>query len=139
LKPGAIGLGFVRPSTLERVLEGFLRLVAVYCMAFGLFYWVRLIGVHEGDLWRYDLMPLHWRVAAVALAVLFPIAAGGLWMLASWGPVLWFICAAAETTMYGFFPQLFGHRPAVLATHLCVAAVYAVLRTVIYLQKRAQA
>ncbi len=34
-------------------------------------------------------MPVHWQVATVTLAVFFPFAAVGLWMLASWGPVIW--------------------------------------------------
>ena len=42
------------------------------------------------------------------LAVFFPFAAIGLWMLASWGPVIWFICAVTETVMYVGFPEMFG-------------------------------
>ena len=46
----------------------------------------------------------------MVLAVFFPFAAAGLWMLASWGPVIWFICAVTETVMYAGFPELFGHH-----------------------------
>ena len=77
-----------------------------------------------GPLWRFDLMPVHWQVAAVTLAVFFPFAAIGLWMLASWGPVIWFICAVTETVMYFGFPDLFGHRLLIVSRHLAVALLY---------------
>ena len=97
-------------------------MVAAYCLLFGVLYWIRLIGFYDGPLWRFDLMPVHWQVAAVVLAAFFPFAAIGLWMLASWGPVIWFICAATETVMYLGFPELFGQRSLIVASHACVIA-----------------
>jgi hypothetical protein len=81
-------------------------------------------------------MPVHWQVAAVVLAVFFPFAAAGLWMLASWGPVIWFICAATETVMYAGFPELFGYRPLIIFSHVAVALFYVLLRLIIWRQKR---
>lgn len=126
------------PSAAEVAFVWFQRLVSVYCMFFGVLYWVRLVGFYPGTLWRFDLMPVHWQLAASVLAVFFPFAAAGLWMLASWGPVIWFICAAMETTMYAALPSLFGERLPIVATHAAVALVYIALRTVIHLQKRSQ-
>jgi hypothetical protein len=100
---------------------------------------VRLIGIYDGALWRFDLMPVHWQIAAVTLSVFYPFAASGLWMLASWGPVIWFICAATEIVMYAGFPDLFGARPAIVWSHACVALLYIAFRIVIFLQKRRQA
>ncbi len=112
-----------RPGTTatEIAWQAFHRVIAAYCLLFGLFYWIRLVGYYPGSAWRFDLMAVHWQVAAVTLAVLFPFAAIGLWMLASWGPVVWFICAASETVMYVGFPELYGHRPAVVVAHGAVA------------------
>lgn len=124
------------PSMAETSFYWFHRLIAVYCLLFGVFYWVRLIGLYEGDLWRFDLMPTHWRVASVLLAALFPFAGIGLWMLASWGPVIWFICAATESIMYLGFPELFGDRWLIVASHGLVVVLYVMFRVVIYLQKR---
>lgn len=124
------------PSLAETGFAWFLRIIAAYCLLFGVLYWIRLIGLHDGTLWRFDLMPIHWQVASVVLAVFFPFAAIGLWMLSSWGPVIWFICAATETIMYLGFPQLFGERWVIIASHLFVALLYVAFRVVIYLQKR---
>lgn len=126
----------LHPSAVESAFAIFLRIVAAYCLLFGILYWTRLIGIYDGPLWRFDLMPIHWQVAAVTLSVFFPFAAIGLWMLSSWGPVIWFICAITETVMYVGFPDLFGSRPLIVAAHLVVALAYAAFRIVLHLQRR---
>ena len=123
-------------STTEIAFGWFQRVIAGYCLLFGVLYWVRLIGFYEGPLWRFDLMPVRWQVAAVTLSVFYPFAASGLWMLASWGPVIWFICAATETVMYAGFPDLFGHRQTIVYSHVVVAVLYAAFRLAIFLQGR---
>ncbi len=127
----------LRPTAAETAFAWFLRVVAAYCLMFGILYWVRLIGLYEGSLWRFDLMPVHWQVAATGLAVLFPFAAMGLWMMVSWGPVIWFVCAVAEIVMYGFYSELFGGRYLIIVAHLLIAGLYIGFRVSIHLQARA--
>lgn len=126
----------LRPVLAELGLVWFLRAVALYCLFAGILYWIRLIGLFPGPEWRFDTMPLYWRIAASSLAVLFPFAGIGLWMTASWGPVVWFICAAAEFVMYFRFSELFGWNPAVIAVHVTVVIVYIAFRIVIIFSKR---
>jgi hypothetical protein len=126
----------LRQTSAEIAFMWFQRVIAGYCLLFGVLYWVRLVGVYPGELWRFDLMPIHWQVASVVLAVLFPFAAIGLWMLSSWGPVIWFICAATEATMYLGFPDLYGFKPTIGISHLGVIVLYLAFRIVIYLQSR---
>ncbi len=126
----------MHPSAIESAFAVFLRVVAAYCLLFGILYWVRLIGLYDGSLWRFDLMPIHWQVAAVTLSVFFPFAAIGLWMLSSWGPVIWFICAVTEIVMYAGFPELFGSRPLIIVSHVVVALIYAAFRIVLHLKRR---
>ncbi len=128
----------VRPSTAENAFAWFQRLIAAYCLLWGVLYWIRLVGLYEGPLARFDLMPVHWQVASVTLAVFFPFAAIGLWMLASWGPVIWLICAATETAMYLGFSGQFGFRPAVVATHAAVGVIYLAFIILISRQRRLQ-
>lgn len=127
--------GVMGPSVAESAFGWFLRIISVYCLLFGVLYWVRLIGFYDAPLWRFDLMPVHWQVAATVLAVFYPFAAIGLWMLASWGPVIWIICAVTELTMYAGFPDLFGHRLAVVVSHVFVALIFVAFRVMIFLQK----
>lgn len=117
----------------------FERVVAGYCLLFGILYWGRIVGYSDMAGWRFDLMPVHWQVASATLAVLLPFAAIGLWMLASWGPVIWLICAGTELTMFLGFPGLFGeNRPTVVA-HLLTIALYCAFRLVLFLQRRKEA
>ena len=124
----------MRPTLVELTFEWFQRIVAAYCLLFGVFYWMLLIGYYQDSPWRFDLMPVHWQIASATLAVLFPFAAIGLWTLASWGPVIWFICAAAETVMYAGLPDLFGQRLPVVLCHLGVALLYVTFRLVLWLR-----
>ncbi|WP_428832800.1 DUF6163 family protein [Pseudaminobacter soli (ex Li et al. 2025)] len=128
--------GIIGPSVAETGFVWFWRIISLYCLMFGVLYWVRLIGVYDAPLWRFDRMPVYWQVTVSMLAVLYPFAASGLWMLASWGPVIWFICAVTEVIMYAVYPDLFGHRFAVVASHICVALIYTAFRVHIFMQKR---
>jgi len=123
------------PTMAEVSFAWFHRLIAAYCLLFGVLYWIRLVGYYPGQLWRFDLMPVHWQIASVTLAALFPFAAIGLWMLASWGPVVWFLCAALETAMYWWRPDLFGDRRMIVLSHLAVAALYVGFRLIIARQR----
>jgi len=126
----------IRPSVAEQAFWWFHRIIAAYCLMFGTLYWVRLIGLYDGPLWRFDLMPVHWRIAASILAVLYPFAGIGLWMLASWGPVIWLLCAATEIIMYAAFPNYFGAKYSVVASHVLVALLYGAFRLTLYFQDR---
>lgn len=124
------------PSPLERASDWFQRCIALFCLFQGISYWVRLLGFFEGAAWRFDLMPMHWQLAAVPLAVLFPFAAVGLWMLASWGPVIWLLCAATEIVMYSLFSDLYAWRPWLVFLHVFLIVCFGLLHLALHLQKR---
>ncbi|WP_425350188.1 DUF6163 family protein [Phyllobacterium phragmitis] len=126
----------IEPSLAETGFVWFMRLLAIYCLALGVAYWIRLIGLHQGLLWRFDLMPWQWQTAAVSLAVLFPVAATGLWMRAPWGPVIWFVAALIETSMYTVFERIFAANPMVGITNLLILLLYIAFRVVLFFQAR---
>ncbi|MDR6634054.1 hypothetical protein J2X72_002854 [Phyllobacterium sp. 1468] len=117
----------------------FLRLVSIYCLVAGVGYWAQLSGYYEGMLWRFDLMPWQWKVATVSLAMLYPVASTGLWMMVSWGPVIWFVAALGETLMFTVFSNYFFYRPQIAIVHGCVALLYILFRIVLFVQKRQHA
>lgn len=126
-----------KPLLAETIFGLFLRLVSISCFWFGLSYWAMLIGFSMEGQGRFDLLPLSWRVAATTLAVVYPVAALGLWLLVSWGPVLWVVAAAVEITMFEVYPQIFGSRPLLLVLHLSVAAAFVLFRAaIVYLRAR---
>jgi hypothetical protein len=126
----------LRPALVETLFVAFQRVIGAYCLLFGIFYWIRLIGLYPGELWRFDTMPVEWQIASVSLAALFPVAGIGLWMTASWGPVIWFLCAGIELVMYAGLPEIFGSRHVVIASYALVALVYVGFRVALALQAR---
>ncbi|MBP1860815.1 hypothetical protein J2Z75_004336 [Rhizobium herbae] len=126
-------------SLTETLFGLFLRLVSISCFWFGLTYWAMLIGFSFGGGGRFDLLPVPWRVAATALAVVYPVAALGLWLLVSWGPVLWVVAAATEIVMFAVYPQIFGVKPLLLVLHGTVAFTFVLFRAAIVYQRARQA
>jgi hypothetical protein len=117
----------------------FLRLVAVSSLWFALQYWAMLTGFSFNGQGRFDLLPPAWKGAYTALAVLFPVAAVGLWLLVSWGPVIWLIAAATEVAMHEAYPSVFGIDRLLVYTHGAVAAVFVLFRLALLFQRRRQA
>ena len=117
----------------------FLRLVALACLWFALQYWAMLTGIGFSGRGRFDLLPPAWRAASTALAVLFPVAAIGLWLLVSWGPVVWLLAAATEIAMHEVYPSIFGANRLVVFMHVAVAAVFVAFRVVPAMDRRRHA
>ncbi len=127
-----------RPSGLEWAFTWFMRLLALAVLATGIFYWIKLIGVYPGLLWRFDLMPWMWQTASVALALLMPVAATGLWMRATWGPVLWLVAAIGEIAIYSVFARYFEYKPLTIGLNAACILIYIIFRVLLWLEKRKQ-
>ncbi|WP_332060857.1 DUF6163 family protein [Bartonella sp. CB74] len=84
-------------AKINLIYNFYLRLLALICFGLGIFYWLRLVGVFPGVLWRFDLMPWQWQFLSGTLAIIYPIALIGLWMYSPWGIVLWCIAVFTET------------------------------------------
>ena len=109
------------------------RILALYALLQGVAYAAKLIGFTGTP---FDALPLPWQIAGLCLAVLLPSAGIGLWLLSSWGGVLWCACACAEVLMYSLYAETFGARPFVVAFDLAVSLAYAALGINLFLQER---
>ena len=123
-------------TTTESAFQIFQRVIAIFCLIAGVRYWALLMGLSELGAWRFDLLPVHWKIAAASLAVLWPVAGIGLWMLVSWGPVVWLVAAATEIVMHGAFDELYGSRWLLVLAHILVAIIYGVFKVGLYFSKR---
>jgi hypothetical protein len=124
-----------RPTLAQTGLVWFLRLMAVSSMVFGIAYWAQLIGVAHTTIPRFDLLPLHWQVPCVVLAVLFPCASMGLWMLTSWGVVLWAAAIGIEIGMYGVWSQTYVAKPQIVISHSVSLAVLLLFLGIVLAQR----
>ncbi len=116
----------------------FLRVMAVVCLWFALQYWAMLTGYSLGGRGRFDLLPPAWKAASTALAMMFPVAAVGLWLLAPWGAVVWVLAAATEIAMHEFYPSIFGINRLLVIAHITVAVIYVLFQAALFLQRRKQ-
>ena len=123
-------------TTLRRLTIWLYRAIAIVLFVVGIQYWVGLLGIDAEGLGRFDLMPVWWKVAAPALAVLYPVAGIGLWLLAGWGAVLWAMIALGETIMHRGFPELYGDANAWLGFHLAGLLLLLTLRIVDLRERR---
>lgn len=124
-----------RPSLVQTAFVWFLRVMAAFAMVAGLSYWAQLIGVDNDQLPRFDLLELHWQVPGVVLAVLLPCAAMGLWMLTTWGIVLWGASLCIEIAMYGVWAERYVSKPQLVASHAVSLAVLAAFLIIIVVQR----
>jgi hypothetical protein len=113
----------------------FLRLVALGCLWYALKLWGQLIGYSDAGTLRFDLLPTDLKAADAMLAVLYPVAAIGLWLRGAWGPVIWTAAAALEVTMHEILIDTFGGDPVKIMAIALVALIYLILRlTIVFLK-----
>ncbi|KQT88432.1 DUF6163 family protein [Aurantimonas sp. Leaf443] len=120
----------------RRLTIWLLRLFSVALFWIGIGCWIRLVGIFDGPLSRFDLMPVWWKIATPALAVLYPVAAMGLWLPATWGVVIWVLIATTEVMMHVGFPHLFGPGLVLPALHLFGLTMLLILRLIGWREKR---
>lgn len=109
----------------------FLRLVALGCLWYGFRLWGDLIGYTSHGAMRFDLLGTDLKAANATLAVLYPVAAIGLWLRGAWGPVIWTAASVLEITMHQVFPETFGFDPLRTAIIAVIALAYLLLRLAI--------
>jgi uncharacterized membrane protein YqjE len=120
----------------EILLAALMQLAAIGCLWLALKMWGDLIGYNHAGRMRFDLLSTDMKSAGATLALLYPVAAIGLWLRGSWGPVIWSAAAAIEIGMHELLPNVFGLDKTKMAMIASTAALYLVLRLVILIQNR---
>jgi hypothetical protein len=114
----------------------YVRVLSAVFLVAGLQNWARLLGLTDVG---SDLLaqPTPFIVATLFFAVTDLVAAVGLWLLASWGTVVWMIAALTETTLHLAFNDVFGSDLALVVFHVGSVLIYAGL-TYLYERSRDQ-
>ncbi|MBL0371310.1 hypothetical protein JJB09_04655 [Rhizobium sp. KVB221] len=131
-----------KPFLPQILMAVFLRLVALGCLFYAVRLWGDLIGYSHEGVMRFDLLSTDRMAASAALAVLYPVAAIGLWLKGPWGPVMWSAAAVMEIVMHQVMPEVFGTDGIKIILIAATVVIYAVLRlSIIFLwpQKSASA
>ena len=82
----------------------FLRLLALGWMVKGLMAWAAILGVEYLDFRPFETQPVSFQTVTIYFAVIDLVAAVGLWLLASWGGVVWLIAVASRLVLGFVFP-----------------------------------
>jgi Family of unknown function (DUF6163) len=117
-----------RPPLPDLLMTVFLRLVALGTLWFALLIWADLIGYHHAGAGRFDLLDADMKAARGTLAVLYPVAAVGLWLRGAWGPVIWGVAAIMEIGLHQAMPGTFDIEPLKVALVSLIALTYLLLR-----------
>lgn len=112
----------------------YVRILAAVFMVSGLRRWAIVLGplAPSGDFLN---LPVPLLVATVFFAVADLVAAVGLWLLASWGTVVWLIAALTETVLHTVFQTMFPLDPTLIGFHAISVVIYAGL-TFLYERSR---
>ena len=112
-----------RPQTLEPVHSGeseggekpwsfrlflFLRAMAAFSLAKGLYHWAVICGLNAPGPSGFDAHEKPYQIATVYFAIIDPVAGVGLWLTAPWGPVLWLTSVISMAAVEVLFPRIFG-------------------------------
>ncbi|WP_455466859.1 DUF6163 family protein [Bartonella sp. B39] len=121
-------------SKINLIYSCYLRFLALICLGLSVVYWIRLVGVLPGVLWRFDLMPWQWQFASATLAIVYPVALIGLWMHSLWGIVLWCIAAFIETLTMYYSASIY--QPFVALFHGVLFLAFVILQIMMFFSKR---
>jgi len=120
---------------LKPLFEGFLKLVALFFIAFAIRHWLLAIGYPDTET-RFDTMVLEWQAAVAILSVTQPVVAVGLWSAVRWGYVVWSIAAAVEIIMYVLLQGTFGEFWPLIYFHLSIGLIMILYLAIEVLRKR---
>ena len=122
-----------RMPSFESALHVYVRFLAIYMLLAGLSYWSVIIGIRTVDGVAFVDLSMQMHATIVFFAVLDLVAAIGLWLLSSWGTVLWLFRSLAQVVMYSLFSSIFGRSPFEVVFYISAIALYLIL---LYLTER---
>lgn len=121
-----LGASLARRFDARLVLVIYVRCLSAIFLFAGLGRWGTILGFGLPEA-GFLAQPSPVIVATMFFAVADLVAAVGLWLLASWGTVVWMISALTETALYGAFRPQFGSNYTLMVFHIASVAVYALL------------
>ena len=101
---------YARHARLLHWQVAYWRILAGLLIVLGLFRWALAIGALPSVSGNFEGLSVAWQWATINLGVTYLVAGVGLWLLASWGPVVWFYGAASEIAMHTLFSGTFETR-----------------------------
>jgi len=87
------------------VLTWFMRLLAILWIMKGLGAWAVILGVWSpGGL--FEARTTGYQASVIYFALVDLVAAVGLWMVSTWGGVMWLLAVMSHLILAAFFPRI---------------------------------
>jgi hypothetical protein len=112
--------GFMRWSF---VLTWFMRLVALLWIMKGLSAWAVILGVWT-PIGQFEARSMGYQATMIYFALIDLIAAVGLWMVSTWGGIMWLLAVMSHLILAAFFPTIVSSGMVTLGFFLTLMAVY---------------
>jgi Family of unknown function (DUF6163) len=112
----------LRSISWRRVLVWMFRMLAVAWMVKGLSAWATIIGLDTGP--AFETRSLQFQSATVYFAVMFLVAAIGLWLTSTWGGVLWLMAVLSQLVLGYFFPRTLAFSTGFAITSAILVTAY---------------
>ncbi len=133
--PGVFVELMKRVPSFQFLLHAYVRLLAGFMLIAGLNYWSAILGARLIEGVPFEDVSTQIQSTVVFFAILDLVTAIGLWLLSSWGTVMWLFRSLAQVVMYSVFPMVFGRSPVEVVFYISAIALYLVL---LYLAEREQ-
>ena len=122
----ALGAATAEEDISVRLTQIYVRFVAMMLLAAGLLRACLIFGITlDGQ--NFLTLDIHWRAAVLALVFVDMFAAVGLWIGATWGPVMWAVAVLVECAMYTVLADRFGSYPWRVSLHLVLFGLFLIL------------
>lgn len=131
--PGVFVELMKRVPSFQFLLNAYVRMLAIFMLIAGLSYWGAILGVRLVEGASFEDIGVQVQSSIIFFAILDLVTAIGLWLLSSWGTVMWLFRSLAQVVMYSVFPVVFGRSPAEVVFYISAIALYLVL---LYLAER---
>lgn len=118
-----LGMGGRSAEPERRLSAIYARFVAILLLGAGLARACLILGIGTGAT-SFATLSVPWRAGAVTLLFVDLFAAVGLWIGATWGPVIWAVAIVVEVSMYTLFSDVFGEYPWRIFGHGLLFAVF---------------
>jgi hypothetical protein len=113
------------PSSLRWsfILTWFMRTLAIFWIMKGLGAWAVILGVWT-PAGLFEARTTVYQATIIYFALIDLIAAVGLWMVSTWGGVMWLLAVMSHLILAAFFPGIVSGGPTTLAFFLGLVASY---------------
>jgi hypothetical protein len=105
------------------VLTWFMRILAILWIMKGLGAWTVILGVW-GASQGFEARPIGFQATIIYFALIDLVAAIGLWMVSSWGGVMWLLAVMSHLILAAFFPGIVTGGIATVAFFVILVVLY---------------